>query len=76
MQRFHFLLPNILGFQDSFAAVVELLNKPVIVKIPARVTRDAECLLRELAIDHTCPLPQFPPHHVWVEPGCKMASEL
>jgi DNA ligase 4 len=55
MHRFHFLLPDLLGIQDSFEAAVELLRQPTIARIPARVAADTERLLRELAIDHVRP---------------------
>jgi DNA ligase 4 len=55
MQNFHFLLPDLLGFQDSFEAVVELLREPTIARILVRVTEDTERLLRELAIENLRP---------------------
>jgi pimeloyl-ACP methyl ester carboxylesterase len=55
MQCFHFLLPDLLGVQDSFKAVVELLRESNITRFPARVAADTERLLRELAIDHLRP---------------------
>jgi DNA ligase 4 len=55
MQHFHFLLPDLLGIQDSFEAVVELLCEPTIARFLARVAEDTERLLRELAIDHVRP---------------------
>ena len=55
MHRFHFLLPDLLGIQDSFEAAMELLRQPTIARIPVRVAEDTERLLRELAIGHVRP---------------------
>ena len=49
MQQFHFLLPHLLGFQNSFEAVVKLLHKPTICCMPYRVAKDAEGPLKEIA---------------------------
>jgi DNA ligase-4 len=47
MRRFHFLLPDILGFQNSFEAAVQLLQSPTIRRMPTRVANDVEELLKQ-----------------------------
>jgi hypothetical protein len=37
MRRFHFLLPDILSFQNSFEAAVQLLQSPTIRRMSTRV---------------------------------------
>jgi DNA ligase 4 len=47
MRRFHFLLPDVLSFQNSFEAVVQLLQSPTIRRMPTRVAIDVEELLKQ-----------------------------
>jgi DNA ligase 4 len=47
MRRFHFLLPDILGFQNSFEVAVQLLQLPTIRRMPTRVANDVEELLKQ-----------------------------
>jgi DNA ligase 4 len=42
-------LSNLLTFQNSFEAAVELIDKPMISCIPFQVARDTEVVLREIA---------------------------
>lgn len=37
MQRFHFLLPDLLGFQNSFEAAVKLLCGATVSRMPVQV---------------------------------------
>jgi hypothetical protein len=46
MRRFHFLLPDILGFQNSFEAAVQLLQSPTIRRMPTRLCKPGEQLYR------------------------------
>ena len=47
MRRFHFLLPDILRFQNSFKTAVQLLQSPTIRLMPTRVASDVEELLKQ-----------------------------
>jgi DNA ligase 4 len=49
MHQFHFLLFNLLNFQNSFEAAVKLLDESIICYMPFRVARDAYNILREIA---------------------------
>ena len=49
MHQFHFLLPDLLSFQNSFEAAVKLLDEPTIRCMPFRVARDADNISREIA---------------------------
>ncbi|KAH8800802.1 hypothetical protein F5884DRAFT_626186, partial [Xylogone sp. PMI_703] len=51
MRHFHFLLPSLLTFQNSFEAAVKLLDEPTIGSIPFQVASDAEGALTEIASD-------------------------
>lgn len=51
MQCFHFLLPDLLAFQNTFETAVKLLQRPTIRRMPARVTNDVEHLLRQTAVN-------------------------
>lgn len=42
MQCFHFLLPDLLGFQNSIQAAVKLLDGSMIKRTPPRVAKDVE----------------------------------
>ncbi|KAF2190305.1 hypothetical protein K469DRAFT_723135 [Zopfia rhizophila CBS 207.26] len=55
MQKFHFLLPNVLGFQNSFEAAVRILSGTSIQRIPAQPTIALEDLLKEVAIRRLTP---------------------
>lgn len=50
MQKFHFLLPDVLSFQNSFEAAVRILSGTSIRRMPAQPTIALESLLRETAI--------------------------
>lgn len=50
MSHFHFLLPDLLRFQDSISAAVELLSAPYIQHMPARPTVDTYSELRKVAL--------------------------
>ena len=50
MRRFHFLLPDILGFQNSFKAAVQLLQSPTIRRMPIRVASDVEELPKQSVV--------------------------
>jgi DNA ligase 4 len=56
MQSFSFLLTGLLAFQNSFEAAVELLQRPTIRRMPARVAKDVEGQLRRTAVKE--PIPQ------------------
>jgi DNA ligase 4 len=49
MYQFHFLLPNLLNFQNSFEAAVKLLNESTIYYMPFRVARNTDNISREIA---------------------------
>ncbi|KAH8800779.1 hypothetical protein F5884DRAFT_713747 [Xylogone sp. PMI_703] len=49
MHQFHFLLPSLLTFQNSFEAAVKLLDEPTIGSIPFQVASDAGGALTEIA---------------------------
>lgn len=49
MQKFHFLLPNVLGFQNSFEAAVRILSGTSIRRMPAQPTIAVELSLRDKA---------------------------
>jgi DNA ligase-4 len=49
MYHFHFLLPDLLNFQNSFEAALKLLDGPIIRGMPIQETRDVEGVLREIA---------------------------
>jgi DNA ligase-4 len=49
MHQFHFLLPDLLSFQNSFEAAVKLLDEPTIRCMPFRVAREADNISREIA---------------------------
>ena len=49
MQQFHFLLPDLLSFQNSFNAAVQLLGRPAIRSIPAQPAKDQYRQLRATA---------------------------
>ena len=42
MHQFHFLLPDLLSFQNSFKAAVKLLDEPTIRCMPFRAVREAD----------------------------------
>src|SRR6266536_2779246 len=48
MHQFHFLLPDLLIFQNSFEAAVKLLHEPTIRCMPFKVARDADDAPREI----------------------------
>jgi DNA ligase-4 len=50
MQKFHFLLPDALGFQNSFEAAVRILSGVSIRRMPAQPTIGLEALPREGAV--------------------------
>lgn len=49
MQQFHFLLPDLLKFQNSLNAAVQVLSSPTMKSMPAQPTKDQETELRALA---------------------------
>ncbi|KAH8726655.1 hypothetical protein GQ44DRAFT_705309 [Phaeosphaeriaceae sp. PMI808] len=49
MQKFHFLLPDILGFQNSFEAAVRMLSGTLIRRMPTQPTTILEFSLRDKA---------------------------
>ena len=49
MRQFHFLLPDLLTFQNSLEAAFQLLDEPMIRCMPFQAERDAERELREIA---------------------------
>jgi DNA ligase-4 len=55
MRKFHFLLPDALGFQSSFEAAVRILPGASIRRTPAQPTIGLEALLREDAIRKLTP---------------------
>ena len=55
MHRFHFLLPDLLSFQNTFEAAVKLLQAPSIQRMPFHVAKDIKPLLKESAIHSLTP---------------------
>jgi DNA ligase-4 len=55
MQKFHFLLPDALSFQNSFEAAVRFLSRASIRRTPAQPTRGLEALRREGAVRKLTP---------------------
>ena len=55
--RFHFLLPDLLQFQNSFHACVAALETEPIKEMPIRPAESDESLLRQLASCHFKPQP-------------------
>jgi DNA ligase 4 len=55
IQQFHFLLPSLLDFQNSFEAAVKLLQGNPINQIPTQVAKEDEVQLREIAISRLLP---------------------
>jgi DNA ligase-4 len=49
IHQFHFLLPDLLSFQNSFEAAVKLLDEPTIRYMSFRVARDTDNISREIA---------------------------
>jgi DNA ligase 4 len=49
IRQFHFLLPDILAFQNSLEAAVKILDIEIIRCMPFRVASDEELVLREFA---------------------------
>ena len=54
-QPFHFLLPELLRFQNSFEAAVKLLQDATVGKMPTRVAKKVEGWLREIAVPGLVP---------------------
>ena len=50
LQQFHFLLPDLLRFQNSFEAAVKLLQDATVMQMPTRVEKEVEGPLRESAV--------------------------
>ena len=48
IHQFHFLLSDLLSFQNSFEIVVKLLDESIIRYILFRVARDADNISREI----------------------------
>jgi DNA ligase-4 len=55
MQQFHFLLPSLLDFQNSFEAAMKILQGDPMNQMPARVAKEDEIQLREIAIGRLVP---------------------
>lgn len=55
MQCFHFLLSNLIDFQNSIQAAVELLNGFMIKRISSRVIKDLEDPLRDCRVKQLSP---------------------
>jgi hypothetical protein len=55
IHRFHFLLPDLLSFQNTFEAAVQLLQAPTIQRMPFHVAKDVGPLLKESAIHSLTP---------------------
>jgi DNA ligase 4 len=55
MQRFHFLFPDLLGFQNIPKAAAAMLQASAIQRIPSYVTKDVEQHLTEFAIHSLTP---------------------
>jgi hypothetical protein len=60
LQQFHFLLPDLLRFQNSFEAAVKLLQNATVRKMPTRVEEDVEGPLRESAVRGLVPRSSIP----------------
>jgi DNA ligase 4 len=50
LQQFHFLLPGLLRFQNSFEAAVKLLQYATVRQMPTQVEKEVEGPLRESAV--------------------------
>jgi hypothetical protein len=48
IHQFHFFIPNLLNFQNSFEAAVKLLDESTIRYIPFRVARNTDYILKEI----------------------------
>ena len=55
MQQFHFLLPSLLDFQNSLGVALNLLQGDPMNQMPARVAKEDEVQLREIAISGLVP---------------------
>lgn len=55
LRNFHFLLPDLLLFQDSFQAALEILDKEPIKRFPALPDAQYAKILSRIAIDYVSP---------------------